>query len=65
LIAPVTLLLIIVLVLLLFRGGRPAWPLWKRGNPPVTDPLRLLLLVVIVLLLIGLLVMLILPLGRY
>jgi hypothetical protein len=65
LIAPVTLLLIIVLVLLLFRGGRPAWPVWKRGNPPVTAPLRILLLVIIALLLIGLLVRLILPLGNY
>jgi hypothetical protein len=39
--------------------------MWKMGNPPVTDPVRLLLFIIVVLLLIGLVVRLILPLGNY
>lgn len=62
----IPLLLVVVLILLIFRGGaRPPWRVWTRGNPPVRDPIQLILFVIVVLLLIGLLVNLVAPLGDY
>ena len=61
------LLLIVLLLLLVFRGGvRSGRPLWRPGTPIVRDdPLRLVLFVILILLLIGFVVRLTFPLGNY
>ncbi len=54
----VELLLVVILLLFVFRGGiRSGRPLWTRGKPIVRDdPIRLILFVILSLLLIGFLV---------
>ena len=61
----VELLLVIILLLFVFRGGiRSGRPLWTRGKPIVRDdPIRLILFVILILLLIGFVVRMLLPLG--
>lgn len=60
-------LLVIVVILLVYRGGlRESRPLWTPGRPiGRDDPLRLLLFAILILLLIGILVRLLMPLGNY
>jgi hypothetical protein len=63
----IPLLLVIVIVLLVFRGGvRSGRPLWTRGQPILRDdPIRLILFVILILVVVGLLTNLLLPLGNY
>jgi hypothetical protein len=61
----IELLLVVLLLLLVFRGGlRSGQPLWIPGKPIVRDdPIRLILFVILILLLSGFLVRMLLPLG--
>jgi hypothetical protein len=63
----IELLLIVLLLLLVFRGGvRSGRPLWRPGTPFGRDnPMRLVLFVILILLLIGFAVRLTFPLGNY
>jgi hypothetical protein len=63
----IPLLLVIVILLLIFRGGvRSGRPLWTRGKPILKgDPIRLILFVILILVVISLLTRLVLPLGNY
>jgi hypothetical protein len=63
----IPLLLVIVILLLIFRGGvRSGRPLWTRRKPILKgDPIRLILFVILILVVIGLLTRLVLPLGNY
>ena len=51
----IPLLLVIVIVLLVFRGGvRSGRPLWTRGQPILRDdPIRLILFVILILVVVG------------
>ena len=63
--AAIALLVIVILLLFVFRGGiRSGRPFWTRGKPVIRDaPVRLILFAILILLLSGFLVRMLLPLG--